>query len=164
MKRRRICMHFPQIVMQSEMGRISIEQPKGVQEIEQPKADLSIEQPKATLTIRTVPGKLTIDQTQAWEETNLISAFRQTERFVADALDAVKEGASRRAEQGDQLMRIENGGDPIYEQALENVHDQMKSISLKYMSSPFSVKIHYDPAQLNIDVQTNEPIIQAHVN
>lgn len=157
-------MQLPRLVMQSQPALINITQHKSTQEIEQPHADLSIEQPKADFNIRTVKGKLTIDQTKAWEEMNLMNILRRTEINAQEGYQGLMEGIERRARQGTELMKIENKGNPIVNQAIENGHDQMKTISLKYIPSPFSVTFSYEPSRVEIDSKMNRPIIHSIAN
>lgn len=159
-----IILLFPQIRMQSEMAQIGIEQHLGKQFIRQPAANMSIEQPKADMTIRTKPSKLTIDQTQAWEETNLMSTRKLAKKHADNGMQIAQEGTARRAEQGTQLMRIETEGNPIKEQAIVNGHPQMKRIGMKFIPSPFSVKFYYEPSEVEIGVKVNKPIIHTKVN
>src|SRR5690625_4931669 len=108
-------MKIPQIRMESQMGRIRIEQTPAKLDIRQPHAKQSIEQPKAEINITTTPGKLTIDQSQAWEERNLMNTLRLTEINAQESIRALQEGVARRAEQGAQLVKIEQGGNVIAE-------------------------------------------------
>lgn len=153
-------MKVPRLEMQSIRGQISIEQTQSHIEIKQHHAKQSIEQPKAEMTINTTPGTLNIDQTQAWEERNLMSTLRLNEMHAQEGMRAIQEGMARRAEQGAQLIRIEEDVNYIAEQAIENGHPQMKQLSIKYVPSPFSVKINYEPGDLDIDVQPRKPIIE----
>src|SRR5690625_1524737 len=159
-----LTMKFPQLRMESVMGRIRLEQTPSFLEIRQPKATQSIEQPKAELSIRTTKGKMQIDQSQAWEERNLMSTIRLNEIYAQEGLKAVQEGVARRAEQGSQLLKIEQGGNVIAEQAIENGHPRMKTLSIKYVPSPLSVKMNYEPGELHIDVQTSQPTIDVKIN
>lgn len=138
-----------------------MQQFQGKQYIQQPKADLMIEQPAAEMSIQTTPAKLTIDQTQAWEEMNLMSTARLIEKNAAEGSQAVLAGMERKAQQGSDLMKIENKGNPIVSHAIKNGFREMKSIGLKYIPSPFSVKINAEPAQLRIDTIVNKPNIHA---
>lgn len=146
------------------MAQIRIEQHLGKQYIRQPAANMSIEQPKADMTLRTKPSKLTIDQSQAWDETNLMSTPKLVKKHAQNGMEIAKEGTARRAEQGTQLMMIEKDGNPIKEQAIVNGHQQMKRIGMKFIPSPFSVKFHYEPSDVDIDVKVNKPIIQTNIN
>lgn len=157
-------MRLPQIRLDSQMAQINIRQIAGKQEIKQQQADLSIEQPKASLEIQTTPGRLTIDQTRAWEDMNLLSPLRSVEVAAQEGMNGLKEGMQRRAQQGAELMEIENGGDPIINQAIINGHDQMKSLGLKYIPSHFSVDIHYQPSNVEIEASANKPVINVKTN
>lgn len=156
-------MQVPQIRMESQMARIQMEQRHGQIEIQQRKADMSIEQPKADLSIQTTKGKLTIDQTQAWEDMNLMSTLRHIEKFAEEGRQGIAEGTARRAEQGTELMRIENESNPIYTQAITNGGYKERLIGFKYVPSVFAVKIDYEPGTTEIDVQVNKPVIDVTV-
>lgn len=156
-----LVMHFPQIRMQSQLAQIQIQQTHGKQEIRQPKADLSIQQPQAQVSMKTTPSKLQIDQTQAWEDMNLMHIFRRNDKFGQEGMNAALEGAGRRAAEGTELVRIENGGNTIASQAKRNGHTPMRPLGIKFIPSHFAVKTSYQPSEVQIDVQTNKPIIEA---
>ncbi|TFJ93304.1 DUF6470 family protein [Lentibacillus salicampi] len=152
-------MKLPQIRLTSQAARIQIQKTSAQQRIRQPKAEMSIQQPKAELSIKTIPSQLTIDQTQAWEDMNLMHISKRIETFADEGRQGAMEGISRRAQQGSQLMEIENGGNPIAEQAHINAFDQMKRIGITFIPSHFSVKTNYEPADVQVDATVNEPII-----
>lgn len=156
-------MQVPQIRIQSQTAQIQITQTKGKQEIRQPEAELSIQQPPAQVSINTTPSKLEIDQTKAWEDMNLMHIIRRNDQFAQEGMKGLLEGMGRRAEQGTALMKIENGSNPIANQAITNGHIQMKSLGITFIPSHFSVKTSYQPAEVNIDVQTNQPVIDATI-
>src|SRR5690625_3673766 len=144
-------MKFPRLIMHSQMGKIRMEQTHATLNIHQPKAEQTIEQPKANITMQTTKGKMHIDQSQAWEDRLLMSTIRLNELYAQEGLKAIQEGTERRAEQGAQLMKIETGENIIAEQAIENGHPKIKQLSIKYVPSPFSVKLFYERGELNID-------------
>ncbi|WP_308418970.1 DUF6470 family protein [Virgibacillus oceani] len=150
--------------MTSQKAMIAIQQTPGRQEIQQPRAELSIQQPKAEISMSTTPSKLRIDQTQAWEDMNLMHIFKRIEKFANDGHQGLMEGIARRVRQGDELMKIENKGNPIAGQAIENGFDQMKSLGIKFIPSMDAVKIHYQPSDLKIDVKVNKPRIEAEAH
>ncbi|MGJ9457625.1 DUF6470 family protein [Oceanobacillus sp. CF4.6] len=154
---------LPQIRLQSQMAQIQIQTTEGKQQIYQPQAELTIQQPKAELSIRTTPGKLKIDQTQAWEDMNLMHISKRNQRFAQEGENALMQGIARRARQGNELMKIENGGNPFVSQALQNGHESMKSLAIQFIPTHFSVKTSYQPAKVHIEVQTNKPVIDATV-
>ncbi|QDP41281.1 DUF6470 family protein [Radiobacillus deserti] len=152
-------MRLPQVRLESQMAKIQIQSTPAVQTIQQPKALQSIEQPHATVTMSTTPGKLTIDQTKAWEDMNLYGPLRAAEKEGMRGKQAVLEGISRRAQQGQELMKIENKGNPIVNQAIVNGHKPMKQFNIGWIPSLFSVKTHYTPSELDVNVKAKSPII-----
>ncbi|WP_221566969.1 DUF6470 family protein [Alkalihalobacillus sp. TS-13] len=153
-------MQIPQIRIQSQPALIGLKTTKGVQQISQPKAEQSIQQPKADLNTKTTKGTLTIDQTQAWNDMDLKSVFVQTEEAAQLGREDLLAGIARRAQEGDQLMRIENGGNPIAEHARVNSGGEMKEWNIGWIPSAGSVKLDYQPARVDIEVQVNKPIIE----
>lgn len=154
-------MQIPQIRMQSQRAQIEIQKTDAQIRMAQPQAELTIQQPEAELTIRTTPGKLRIDQSEAWADLNLMHITKRNELFAREGKNSLMQGIARRARQGDELMKIENGGDAIIHQAMQNSADPMKSLGIKFIPSHFSVKTSYQPAEVQIDVQPKKPIIHA---
>lgn len=157
-------MKIPQIRLESTSAQIGIKTNHAVNQIQQPMADLSIEQPKAELTIKTTPSKLTIDQSQARADIDLKSIFRRTEEFAQNGYQDWLKGIARRSQQGEELMKIENGGNPISSQAKQNSQKPMKEFGLGFVPSASSVKIQYEPAKVDVEIQPNKPKIDVHVN
>jgi Family of unknown function (DUF6470) len=157
-------MNLPQIRLESTFAKIAIESTPPVLEIEQPPAELELEQPPAELTIETTPAKLTIDQTKAWEDMDLKHIFRRIEEFSQQGYEDWLEGMARVSRQGDELMKIEDGGNPIAEQAKENSEDPMYEFNVGWVPSHFSVKTNYEPAKVIIDVKVNKPINHTRIN
>jgi hypothetical protein len=157
-------MNLPQIRLESTFAKIAIETTPPMLEIEQPPAELDLQQPPAEMKIETTPAKLTIDQTKAWEDMDLKHIFRRIEEFAQQGYEDWLEGMARVSRQGDELMRIEDGGDPIAEQAKENSEDPMYEFNVGWVPSHFSVKTNYEPAKVHIDVEVNKPIIKTKIN
>lgn len=147
--------------MHSQMAKIDIHQTKGKQEMSQPKAELSIKQPRADIAMHTLPSRLTIDQTQAFEEMNVMSIFKRNDLFADEGLRAVQAGTARKAVEGRQLMEIEHQGKPLVEQAIKNSGQATKDLGITFIPSPFAVKIAYKPSQIHINVQKHQPVIEA---
>ncbi|TFB24378.1 hypothetical protein E3U55_02435 [Filobacillus milosensis] len=153
-------MDFPQIRIQSQPAKINIQLTKGQQTIQQPKAEQSIQQPKADLQIKTTPSKLTIDQNQAWKDMGFLSSVEAAEESAQRGYQDLLAGIARRTQEGDQLMRIENGGDPIASISKSNANPPMKEFNIGWIPSAGSVKINYQPSEVNIESRTNKPIIE----
>nr|WP_304216814.1 DUF6470 family protein [Fredinandcohnia onubensis] len=157
-------MELAQIRLESKNAKIGIRTTKPVQEIKQPKADLSIEQPKAELKIETTPGKLTIDQTEAWADMDLKHISRRISEAADKGYQDSLEGIARRAQEGQELMTIENGRNPIAQIAKRNSEGPELQFNVGWIPSRFSVKTNYVPAEVDIQVKVNKPIIKSSIN
>ncbi len=157
-------MQLPQIRLQSTFAKIAIETTPPVQEIEQPPAELDLQQPPAEMKIETTPSKLTIDQTKAWEDMDLKHIFRRIEEFAQKGYEDWLEGIARVSRQGDELMRIEDGGNPIADQAKENSEDPIYDFNIGWVPSLFSVKTNFEPSKVHIDVNVNKPMNNTKIN
>lgn len=156
-------MQIPQIRLQSTFMRTGLQIQQPIQQIEQPQAQQSIQQPQAVLEIETTPGRLTIDQTKAREDMDLKSIRKRIEEFAQNGYQDWLKGLERRAVQGNELMKIENGGNPLASQAKENGEKPMLPFNIGWIPSYFSVKIQYEPAKVNINVKPQKPIIDAEI-
>lgn len=157
-------MQLAQIRLQSTNAQINMSTTPAVQEIEQPQADLSIEQPKAELSIETTPGQLTIDQTKAREDVDLKSIGKRIEEFAQYGRQDWLSGLARMAQEGNSIMKIENGGNPIAEIGKSRSEGEQKQFNIGWIPSHFSVKTNYTPAKVDIQVKVNQPIINSKIN
>src|SRR5699024_10951371 len=154
-------MDFPTLTMHSQMGRIAMQSTSSRQQLSQPQADVTIEQPAAQLRIQTKKPSLHIDQTEAFADAGLKSVKRMIAEQAQQGYQAVLQGMGRRAAQGAALMKIEHGGNVIAQQAETNAYQNLKHIGLEYIPSPFSVQIHYESGDVDIQVTTHKPRIDA---
>ena len=152
-------MVIPHLIMHSVQGKIGMRSSKGKLKIYYSNADLSIQQPKAELKIKKTSSKLYIDQTQAWNNLNLKSAFVRIRDMSNMGRQAVLEGIKRRVDQGDTLMKIENKGNPIKSQAIENSQSQ-GGYDTGHVPPTDAVKIQYQPTQLDIQWHIHQPDIK----
>lgn len=157
-------MNVPQIRMESTPARMKMKTVQASVSIEQPMADLTIEQSPAKMTMTSTPSKLTIDQTKAREDVDLKSIFKRTEEFAQLGYEDLLEGIARRSAEGDQLMRIENGGNAIAMQAEENGKSRQYEFNIGWIPSHFSVKTSFTPKKVNIEVEPQKTIIQVKAN
>ena len=134
-------MNFPQIRLETQFARISLKTNYAKVNIQQRNADLSIEQPKAELHIERTPSKLTIDQTQAWEDMDIKHISRRIEEEAQKGRSDVLEGIARRAQEGNDMMKIEHGGNPLPQHAKVNSVKRWKEFNIGWIPSHFSVKM-----------------------
>ena len=154
---------LPQIRLQSTPAKIDIHIQRGSLEMEQKPADLEIEQPKAEMTMERRPPQLTIDQTKAREDVGYKSVARATEDAAIEGEQAVLEGIARRGQERQELLQIQNGGNAIASIAKNN-SQHTKQFGIGWIPSPNSVKISYDPGELDISIEPKKPIINSKIN
>ena len=157
-------MKVPQIQLKTAPALIGIETRNAKLHIEQPQASLDLQQPPAEMTINRKPSKLTIDQTEAWAAVDLKSIRRRNEEFADEGKQEVLNGIARRAQQGQELMQIENQGNPIANLAKMNSERPAKRFNIGFIPPHFSVKVNYEPSEVKIDWKTNKVINQSKTN
>ena len=113
--------------------------------------------------MQVIPGQLTIDQSEAWAQMDIKPISQRTAENAQEGKQKALEGLARRAREGDDLMHIERGGNAIAAHAKENGKFMQKQTGLGWIPSPFSVKMHYEQAKVQFDVQTQKPIIDVQV-
>ncbi|MDQ0214954.1 hypothetical protein J2S13_001353 [Oikeobacillus pervagus] len=151
-------MELPQIRLFSQTAKIqlNIEQPK--QSIEQPPAELDLQQPPAEITYERTPAQLTIDQTKAREDMDLKHISKRIEEFAQLGYQDWLEGMTRVAQEGTELMKIENGGNPIVDQAKRRSERPYRQLGITWIPSANSVSVHFEPAKIKLNVKTNKVI------
>ncbi|SEO59180.1 hypothetical protein SAMN04488134_10990 [Amphibacillus marinus] len=157
-------MQLPQIRINSQNARIGLDIQNAQLRLESQEADVQIQQPKADINIRTRPGRLTIDQSQAFADLGQFPVAESMRRSAAEGMQKAAQGSQRRRRQGDQLMKIEQGGDQIASIAKQNAPRQVRPFNIGFIPSHFSVKIDYEPAEVEINNVVNKPIIEARPN
>lgn len=159
-----VFMNIPKLQIQTTKAQIGLTTQKPVQSIEQPKANLEIQQPKAELTIETTKSKLSIDTFDARESLDLKNTRSRTAEIAQYSEQLLMEGIARRAQEGTELMSIENGGNPIAEQAKRSGRQPYSSINIKFVPQPGSVKTNFEPAKVDIRLEPQKVIINSSIN
>jgi hypothetical protein len=152
-------MRIQQLRMEATFAKLAISNEPAQLEITQPPAEMTIEQPKPELEINVIRPRLTIDQSQAWAEMNLKHVFRLIEDAAKDGYETWLAYVATVSAQGDELMKIENGGDVIAEQAQANSEGPPLEFNIGFVPSPFSVKIDYEPGKMIMDWKIHKPLI-----
>jgi len=155
-------MDMPRMQVQTTKGLLGLSTTKPVQRIEQRPATLSIKQPKAVQTFRTTKSQLHIDTTQARADVDLKSSMMRWEEVASYSRQSVSEGTARRASEGSEMMRIENGGN-AFAAIAQRSGRQMKELGIKFIPSYGSVKVDYVPGKVDIQTEQQKPIISAQI-
>ena len=145
------------IKITSVYGEIGIQSKKPSLSIKQSLPRAHIEQPPAVLTISNKLPKVYIDQTQCFAESGLKTSLALARDFNAEGLKAGIEYIGQISQEGDRLMRIENGGDPIVDIAADKMlaENEFNIVSMP-MSRP---DIKVDEGRADIVVLPKSPTI-----
>lgn len=135
-----------------------------VQEIEQPGAILDLQQPQAKLSIQTTKSQLSIDTTEARADLDLMSSSRRTAEVAQYAQSTLLNGLERRAQEGRELMMIESGGNPLSEIAKRAYKQPYSGLAIHFIPSHGSVKVAFEPAQVDIQVEPQQVINNSKAN
>lgn len=157
-------MNIPQLQIQTTNGVLGLQITKPTQEIEQPKATLTQQQPAAILDMSTTRPQLSIDTTEARAEIDLKSVARRIAEFAQLGKQSAMEGIGRRAQEGQQLLRIENGGNMLAELAKQNVTPPPAQLGIRFIGNKSGVQMSYQPGTTNIQFTPQKPITDVQVN
>ncbi|UOQ48306.1 DUF6470 family protein [Gracilibacillus caseinilyticus] len=152
-------MRLSQVRIQQQSAIIGIKTMDAQLQIDSGPAKQEISQPKAELNITTKPGKLTIDQSKALADVGIIPTKKSIKMLANEAMQTAIEGSKKRRRQGDRLMKIEKGGNILAQVAKENGGRLRKHFTMGWIPSGDAVKFDYQPAEVNIEANTNKPII-----
>ncbi|MCD5325910.1 MULTISPECIES: DUF6470 family protein [Pontibacillus] len=158
-------MKTPQIQIQTTLAKIGLTIQNAKHTYKQRPAEQQIQQPKADLSIKQESPKLSINQTKAWQNIGLKSVFVRAEEYASHAKQKGLEHIATMAQEGDELMRIENGGNPIASQAKRTV-EGLWDFTINPGGRPAYelVDLSFNTGRATIDVKRNEPILRATRN
>lgn len=157
-------MNVPQLQIQTTPAELGLTIDKPVQQIEQPQATMEQEQPAAVLEISTTPSKLSIDTTAVREDVDQKSSFRRTEEYAQMGRQAILDGIGRRASEGQQLLKIENGGNVIADLAKQNGTPPPAPLGIRFIADSSKIQMSFTPGTTNINVTPRKPILNVQVN
>lgn len=157
-------MQIPQLQIQTTPARLGLQIDKSIQSIEQPKATILMEQPAAVLEMSTTRSKLSIDTTENRAEIDMKSIIRRNNENAQYSLQAVLQGVGRRAEEGQQLMRIENGGGAIAQIAKQNANPPPAPLGIRFVGDRLKVQVDIERGDLQIQVTPQKPKHDVQVN
>ncbi|WJY26128.1 DUF6470 family protein [Sporosarcina trichiuri] len=157
-------MDIPKLQIQTTPGRLGLQIDKPVQQIEQPRAILDIQQPAAILEISTTRSRLSIDTTEVRADIDMKSVFRRTQEWAQQGRQGGLDGTGRRAEEGRQMMEIENGGGAIPAIAKQNGSPPTAPLGIRFVGDRSKIQLSITPGTTTINATPQKPIINAQVN
>ncbi|TWI59948.1 DUF6470 family protein [Halalkalibacter nanhaiisediminis] len=157
-------MRLPSLDIQATDAYIGLRSTRPDMRIRQQSADLQIHQEHVGLIeISKTASKLFIDQTQAFAEANLKTPLRMASDFLKKTESHVAEYLAKTVQQGNQMMRIENGNGalaqiakakgerPPVQTTFANMPRSMSSVKFDYQPSEISVNAPFKEAEITVN-------------
>jgi len=157
-------MDIPQLQIQTTRGILNLQIIKPTQEIEQPRASMNIQQPAATLEMSSTRPQLSLDTTEARADIDMKSVRRRIEEHAQLGKQGVWEGTARRAQEGQQLLRIEQGGKMIADIAKQNATPPPAPLGIRFVGNRLNVQMSAQLGTTNIQATPQKPIIDVQMN
>lgn len=157
-------MNIPQLQIQTSRGILGLQIDKPIQEIEQPKATIHQEQPAAILEISNTRSQFSIDTTDVRADIDLRSVFKRNEEYAQLGKQGFMEGIARRAQEGQQLARIENGDNAIVEIAKQNTLLPPAPLGIRFVADRTKIQMSFQPGTLEINATPQKPKYDVQVN
>ncbi len=158
-------MNLPYLELSSTYAKIGLNIQRPPMTIRQPSADMEIRQTHAeNIQITAENGTLTIDQSEAFASIDHLPPLQRANKFYAKSIPKAHEFIAKMRQEGDRLMKIENGGNPIAEIAGEESKLIDHEVDLRLAPKPLSVKIHYEPGEYRVDVKPDRIDINVQKN
>ncbi|MCM3756433.1 DUF6470 family protein [Sporosarcina aquimarina] len=156
-------MQMPELQIQTTPGKLGLNIEKSVQQIEQPRATIDQQQPAAILEISTTKPQLSLDTSAVREDIDMKSVFKRTEEYAQLGRLAAIDGVGRRAEEGQQLLRIENGGNAIADLAKQNGTPPPAPLGIRFVANRSKIQMSITPGSLTINATPQKPIFNAQI-
>lgn len=157
-------MNIPQLQIQTTRGILGLQIDKPIQEIEQPRATLTQEQPAAILEMSSTRPQLSLDTTEVRADIDLKSPLRRSAENAQYGMQQLMEGIARRAQEGQQLVQIENGGGAIADIAKQNGTPPPKQMAFKFVGDRTKIQMSFQPGSLNINATPQKAINNVQIN
>ncbi|WP_088104279.1 DUF6470 family protein [Halalkalibacter urbisdiaboli] len=155
-------MRLPTIDIQKNDAYIGLRSQQPPMKVKQHHANLQINQEHAALIeISTTASKLSIDQTEAFADANLKTPLRLANDYWNKTEGVVAKYVAKTAQQGKQMMQIENGFGAFPRIAKQNSEKPEKQLTLVQMPrSAFKINFDYQPSEVNFRVPNKKPEIR----
>ncbi|MDT8858787.1 DUF6470 family protein [Alkalihalobacillus sp. MEB130] len=163
-------MQLPSIQIHQTEALIGLRSQRPGLQIRQESPDMKIHQNHhGLIEISQTASKMHIDQTEAFADANLVPTLRQNKEYLESGKSKVAQFIARTAQQGDQMMRIENGTGALARISKVNSERPEKQATLGYMPKSMDrVNITFQPSQVTtranvqpvtVTVQQKDPYI-----
>ncbi|MCK8824174.1 DUF6470 family protein [Fuchsiella alkaliacetigena] len=147
-------MSTPQLRIDSQPGRIGIEQQSGHLDIEYGPQQMEIEKTGGEVHLDSPPAILEIDHTPSWEHLGLRKINSLTNYLGNKTQQKIREAINQIVAEGERLAAIERGGDAIVEIAKEK---GVFEVEVEFpLLRDFLPEINAEPQPVRLDLRVAE--------
>ncbi|MEH7342625.1 DUF6470 family protein [Bacillus sp. JJ1532] len=158
-------MRLPSIQIHATSAKLGIQKTPTTIQMRQPMADMTMRQPHAQIDYQQRDTTIQIDQSEAFADAGLKPISRHIREWAEKGKQQALKATATIAQQGDQMMKIEQGGLVIPQIAKTNSEDPIREFNIGFMpSSASKVRIHYSSGKFQMDVKQQKPIIKIKPN
>ncbi|MFD1204781.1 DUF6470 family protein [Sporosarcina contaminans] len=157
-------MNIPQLQIQTTKGILGLLIDKPIQEIEQPKATMNQEQPAAILEMSTTRPQLSIDTSEVRADIDLKGPLRRGDENAQYGRQGAMEGIARRAQEGQQMMQIENGGNAIVDIIRQQTTPAPAPLGIRFVGDRTKIQMSFQQGTLEINATPQRPILDVQIN
>jgi len=157
-----MAINIPKLNITQVPNKIGINIKEPEYEINQTKPETSIEKGKGKQQISQKNARVNVDNYPARYDLGYRNYKDFMKDFAQEGKQSMLSQIKKYANQGDQLMRIENGGKPIISQAKQENKPSQKEIALRWKRGPKisvrenSLDINYSPQKVKSNLSRGE--------
>ena len=161
-------MNIPQIQITKTDIQMDWQTRQGKLTIKQPEATLNISQPAAQLDINTTDAQVHINMDQLWRDLAMKPMGEVIDDYAQKGKQAVLQNISSKVSEGRQMMMGAGKGQGA--STLQQIAKQSNGphragpINIRFIPSHNAVKVNITQGKVDINVQRNDPKIDASVN
>ncbi|OXM86363.1 DUF6470 family protein [Paenibacillus rigui] len=152
-------MNLQRLSIHQTYGQIGIQTNNASAEIESPQGDLKIEQHPAEMNFHSEPGKLEIDSSAAWAALGKGGHMAWMNSIYSQLPGVFRQALAKIAEDGNRAAQITNKSNAFAEIAKG---EAFSTSGIQYVGPAGlnNVKIHYEPQQIETNIEPVKPTIQ----
>lgn len=149
-------MDMPQIQINQQFARIGIKIKTPYIKVKQGNSKIGINYPQDKIEINQQNAIVNIDSYPTRYDLNIKNIMDFRKDITQKSKQTVMQSIGRMAQNGDSLMKLENGGNPVVEIIKRETFQPLRELGLKWISRP---KFNVEPAKLDVKYKQNSLVL-----
>lgn len=150
-------MDLPRLTITQRPNILGVEIKKPKMSLETERSTLDIKQKTGDLQIKKDMVKVDVDSYPARYDLGIKNSADMVKEMAQQGREASLTAVGRYVRQGDQLMKLENGGKPLIRQVKEALNSDRKEIGYRWKRGP---KISVKSSKLQMKYKPNYPAVK----